>query len=195
MWGIWNGSLQEWDETLKQKLWKTPNWKQFNHWHQSWWRQLMDWGREKSRMRKLWGLGSVGGEWVRNLLYSLLWLPLQEVRALQVKKSSMQAEFYVNYKTPLLLTLPLRVTIRLFLHNTTSLLFQKISFFIKVVLLFSCIFPRHEPGSFNCLLREPYLTPINHSLQKAFLFLHLSRQPEPTAIKKAWVQQIYKVRG
>lgn len=42
-------------------------------------------------------------------------------KAFQMEKPAMQAEFYAGYKTTLLLTLHLRITIRFFLHNVTSL--------------------------------------------------------------------------
>lgn len=55
---------------LKAKLVKSPSGKQFNNWHQSWWGQQMEQVRESNTRHKLWGLESVGGEQVRNLLYS-----------------------------------------------------------------------------------------------------------------------------
>ena len=115
---------------FKEKPVKNSNWKQFNYWHQSWRGQLMEQGREKSTIHKLRGLGSAREERVRNLLYShshLLWFPLKKKRAFQVKKPSMQAKFYVGYKTTLPLTLPARITIKLFLYNATSLPHQKVS--------------------------------------------------------------------
>lgn len=90
---------------------------------------------------------------------------------------------------------PPRITIRFFLRNATSFLNQKVFSFMKIALLFSGIFRGMSLAASIVFRRSPSLTPINHFPKKAFLFLHLSRQLELTAVKKAWVQQTCKERG
>lgn len=75
----------------------------------------------------------------------------------------------------LLLTLPPRITIKLFLRNATPLPYQKVSSFRKTALLFGGIFPGTSLAASIVSRRNPNLTPINHFPKKAFLFLHLSR--------------------
>lgn len=75
----------------------------------------------------------------------------------------MQAEFYVGYKTTLLLTLPPRITIKLFLRNATSLPYQKVSSFMETAMLFSGVFQGTSLAASIVSRRNPNLTPINHS--------------------------------
>lgn len=161
--------------------------------------QQMEQMRESSTRCKLWGLGSVGGKWVRNLLCSsshLLRFPLQEEKKKKHFPNGshqwMEAEFYVGYKMTLLLTFHLRITIRFFLHNVKSLPNKKVSSFIKITLLLSGIFQSMNLAASFVSQRSPSLTSINHFPVQTFLFLCVSSQLELAAVRKAQAQKPVK---
>lgn len=146
--------------------------------------QQMEQMRESSTRCKLWGLGSVGGKWVRNLLCSsshLLRFPLQEEKkkkkALSKWKPSMNASWILCWlQNDSLINLPSENHHQVLPAQCQITPKQEGLFFYKNHTVAQWHFPKHEPGSLLCFPKEPQ-PHLNQSLSCANFPIPLCLKP------------------